>query len=46
MADVDPEDPPVFESEATYLDRHGLLTAAERRRLRVADYEPVVIDAR
>ena len=43
LADVDPNDPPIFESEASYLDRHGLLTAAERRRLRPADFEPVAI---
>ncbi len=29
----DPEDPPRFESEAAYLDRLGLLTPTERRRL-------------
>lgn len=29
----DPNDPPTFESDAAYLGRHGLLTAAERRRL-------------
>lgn len=32
---IDPEHPPRFESEAAYLDRHGLLTAEERRRLPV-----------
>ena len=34
------QDPPTFESEAAYLERHGLLTAAERRRLKAADFEP------
>jgi hypothetical protein len=41
VADIDWSDPPMFESEAAYLDRHGLLSAAERRRLRPADFEPV-----
>jgi hypothetical protein len=31
--DVDPTDPPRYESEAAYLQRHGLLTAAEKRYL-------------
>jgi hypothetical protein len=30
---IDPNDPPVFESEATYLDRHGLLSAEEKKHL-------------
>jgi hypothetical protein len=30
----DPDDPPTFETEAEYLDRHGLLTDAERAALR------------
>lgn len=29
----DPADPPCFESEAAYLERHGLLTATEKRHL-------------
>jgi hypothetical protein len=28
---IDPANPPLIESEATFLDRHGFLTAAERR---------------
>ena len=32
-------DPPVFESQAAYLSRHGLLTASEKRVLIAADYE-------
>ena len=32
-AAIDPEDPPSFESEAAYLDRHGFLSAAERKAL-------------
>jgi hypothetical protein len=30
---IDPNDPPVYESEAAYLERHGLLTVAEKRWL-------------
>ncbi len=40
---IDPNDPPRFESEAAYLDRLGLLTLAERRRLTPADFEPEAI---
>ena len=40
---VDPNDPPVIESEAAFLRRHRLLTAAEARRLRPEDFEPVTI---
>jgi hypothetical protein len=32
-ADIDPEDPPTFESEAAYLQRHGLLSEAETHYL-------------
>jgi hypothetical protein len=38
--DYDADDPPVYESEATYLERHGLLLLRERRRLRDEDFEP------
>jgi hypothetical protein len=31
---IDPADPPRFESQAVYLDRHGLLTATERAYLK------------
>ena len=37
---IDPHNPPVFESQATYLDRHGLLLPGERRRLLAADFTP------
>src|SRR5262245_43132117 len=37
---VDPTNPPRFESESAYLDRHGLLDPGERRRLSSADFEP------
>ena len=30
---IDPENPPCYESEATFLDRHGLLTESEKRYL-------------
>jgi hypothetical protein len=33
--------PPRFESEAAYLDRHGLLTPAEKKRLKSAAFQPV-----
>lgn len=36
----DPGDPPLFESQAAYLDRHGLLRPAERKRLTEADFAP------
>lgn len=39
-----PNDPPAFESQAAYLDRHGLLTEAERRRLPVDAFTPERID--
>ncbi len=39
---IDPKNPPVFESQASYLDRHGLLTSEEKRRLRPRDYEPEI----
>jgi hypothetical protein len=28
-----PSDPPVYEAQASYLDRHGLFLRGERRRL-------------
>jgi hypothetical protein len=36
---IDPDDPPVFESQASYLKRHGLLLPGEEERLTDADYE-------
>jgi hypothetical protein len=35
---IDPEYPPTFESQATYLKRHGLFLAGEERRLKKADW--------
>lgn len=37
---IDPNDPPLYEAQATYLDRHGLLLPGEAERLTKADYEP------
>jgi hypothetical protein len=31
------------ESEATYLERHGLLLPGERRRLTAEDFEPELV---
>ena len=42
---LDPADPPLFESQAVYLDRHGLLTPAERKRLSEADFAPEAVAA-
>lgn len=39
--DVDPADPPVYESQAAYLQRRGLLTAEEQKRLSTEAYKPV-----
>lgn len=36
---INPGDPPMYESEASYLTRMGLLLPGERRRLRAADFE-------
>jgi hypothetical protein len=33
-------DPPIFESQAAYLDRHDLLLPKEKKRLRETDFEP------
>jgi len=38
---LDPADPPMFESEAAYLKRHGLLSKGERARLKAEDFAPV-----
>jgi hypothetical protein len=40
---IDPDDPPLFESEATYLKRHGLLLPGEAKRLTKANWEPEAI---
>jgi hypothetical protein len=41
---TDPDDPPVYESEAAFLERLGLLTDEERRRLPADAFEPEVLD--
>lgn len=38
---VSADDPPLFESQASYLDRLGLLLAGERKRLGADDFAPV-----
>lgn len=38
--EIDPDDPPIFESQPQYLRRHGLLTPLELRKLQPSDFEP------
>lgn len=40
---VDPHDPPVYEAQAEYLRRHGLLVRGELERLTPADFAPEAI---
>jgi hypothetical protein len=40
-----PDEPRDGESEASYLQRHGLLTAAERRALQLDAFAPVAIES-
>jgi hypothetical protein len=40
----DPNDPPVYESEASYLRRLGLLLPGEAARLTPEDFEPVALE--
>ncbi len=40
---IDPEDPPRYESQATYLRRLGLLLPGELKRLTPADFEPELV---
>lgn len=40
---LNPENPPAFESQASYLERHGLFMPGEKRRLRKQDYEDQVL---
>jgi hypothetical protein len=42
---VDPDDPPIFESQAAYLQRNNLLLPGERERLTEADFEPETVEA-
>jgi len=39
----DADDPPRYESQAAFLDRHGLLTVAERKALPPDAFEPEVV---
>jgi hypothetical protein len=41
---LDLADPPVFEAQAQYLDRHGLFLPGERERLSLEDWAPEVLD--
>jgi hypothetical protein len=43
---IDENDSPRYESQAAYLERHGLLTPAERRRLTEKDFAPEVVGVR
>jgi hypothetical protein len=40
---IDVNDPPRFESQASYLKRHGLLLPGEAKRLKAADFEPELV---
>ncbi len=40
---IDRANPPMFEAQASFLDRHGLLPPDERRRLRADDFKPQAI---
>ena len=42
--EVDPRDPPRFESQAAYLRRHRLLTREESRRLKKKDFNPETVE--
>jgi hypothetical protein len=41
---IDSDDPPVYESEASYLDRLGLFLPGEKKRLKKADFEPDTLE--
>jgi hypothetical protein len=43
VSEPDVEDPPTFESQAAYLERHGLFLEGERKRLRKQDFEPEAV---
>jgi len=40
---IDPNDPPMFESEASYLRRHNLFLKGEEARLTDVDFDPVSV---
>ncbi|MDH5324375.1 MAG: hypothetical protein OEZ68_04230 [Gammaproteobacteria bacterium] len=41
---IDPENPPVFESQAAYLERLGFLLPGEKRRITQSMLKPVVLN--
>ena len=41
---ISPANPPIFESQATFLDRHGLLEPGERDRLPADAFAPEALD--
>jgi hypothetical protein len=43
---IDPDDPPIFESQASYLKRNGLLSPAEAKRIPAEAWEPEAIRSR
>ncbi|MBI2290136.1 MAG: hypothetical protein HYU73_07345 [Betaproteobacteria bacterium] len=45
VAEHFPNDPPIYEAEATYLKRNKLLLEREGARLTVADFEPQALPA-
>jgi hypothetical protein len=40
---IDPDNPPVYESQSSYLKRHNLFVPGEERRLKAKDFEPEAI---
>jgi hypothetical protein len=40
---IDSDDPPLYESQASYLDRNGLFLPGEKKRLKKADWEAEAI---
>jgi len=43
---IDPDNPPRYESQATYLKRHGLLLPGERARLRAGDWRGELVGSK
>jgi len=43
LTPIDPQDPPVFEAQATYLERLGLLQPGERERIPAEGFEPEIV---
>jgi hypothetical protein len=42
-AKLDPRDPPLYEAQATYLERNGLLVPGEREMLTTKDFKPEAV---